>query len=258
MRRRIYVVLAAAMTAIMLSGSAMARDPQLEPGHTGSSGSSVGHGSEGIPHIVDGWNHLWQEVLVDITIMGIIFAVIAIYFMFRYRRRFPQQEGKQVKLSFAGMMLWALIPAFIFMADDLYLAGKTWALFNDYRNVPEDSYEIKLESAMWSWNYTYPNGVEAMNDLRVPAGRPIVMRMKSRDVIHSFYLPDFKVKEDSMPGRVTYLWFYPEEPGEHVITCAEFCGVLHSSMHGKVIAMPEDEFNEWLAKEKAALEEGGA
>jgi cytochrome c oxidase subunit 2 len=155
-------------------------------------------------------------------------------------------------------MLWALIPAFIFMADDLYLAGKTWALFNDYRNVPENSYEIKLESAMWSWNYTYPNGVEAMNDLRVPAGRPVVMRMTSRDVIHSFYLPDFKVKEDSMPGRVTYLWFYPKEPGEHIITCAEFCGVLHSNMRGTVIAMPEDEFNKWLAQEKANLEEGGA
>jgi cytochrome c oxidase subunit 2 len=84
------------------------------------------------------------------------------------------------------------------------------------------------------------------------------MRMTSRDVIHSFYLPDFKVKEDSMPGRVTYLWFYPKEPGEHIITCAEFCGVLHSNMRGTVIAMPEDEFNKWLAEEKANLEEGGA
>ncbi|NOS35180.1 MAG: cytochrome c oxidase subunit II [Deltaproteobacteria bacterium] len=247
MRRRIYVVAAAFMTAIMVSVSAMA-----------SSGQSAGHGAGGVPDIVGGWNHLWDEMLWDITIMGIIFGVITIYFLFRYRRRFPQQEGNQVKLSFAGMMLWALIPAFIFMADDLYLAGKTWALFNDYRNVPENSYEIKLESAMWSWNYTYPNGVEAMNDLRVPAGRPVVMRMTSRDVIHSFYLPDFKVKEDSMPGRVTYLWFYPKEPGEHVITCAEFCGVLHSNMRGTVIAMPEDEFNKWLAEEKANLEEGGA
>ncbi len=247
MRRRIYAVAAAFMTAIMVSVPVMA-----------SSGQSAGHGAGGVPDIVGGWNHLWNEVMWDITIMGIIFGVITIYFLFRYRRRFPQQEGNQVKLTAAGMLMWALIPAAIFMADDLYLAGKTWALFNDYRNVPENSYEIKLESAMWSWNYTYPNGVEAMNDLRVPAGRPVVMRMTSRDVIHSFYLPDFKVKEDSMPGRVTYLWFYPKEPGEHVITCAEFCGVLHSSMHGTVIAMPEDEFNKWLEQEKANQEEGGA
>ncbi|MFQ5329090.1 MAG: hypothetical protein ACE5D4_03770, partial [Thermodesulfobacteriota bacterium] len=119
MRRKIYAAAVALMTVILVSVPAMARDPQLEPGHTFPTGSSVGHGSEGIPHIVDGWNHLWHEVLMDITVMGIIFAAIAIYFMFRYRRRFPQQEGKQAKLSYAGMMLWALIPAFIFMADDL-------------------------------------------------------------------------------------------------------------------------------------------
>jgi len=246
MRRKIYAV-AAFLTAMIVSVSAMA-----------GAEHAAEDGGGGPADLVKGWNHLWHEVLLDITIMGIIFAVIAIYFMFRYRRRFPQQEGKQVKLTYAGMMLWALIPAFIFLADDFYLAGQTWALFNEYRNVPEESYEIKLESAMWSWSFTYPNGVEAINDLRVPVGRPIVMRMKSRDVIHSFYVPDFKVKEDSMPGRVTYLWFYPKEPGEHVITCTEYCGMLHSSMRGTVIAMPEDEFNEWLAKEKAALEEGGA
>jgi len=82
--------------------------------------------------------------------------------------------------------------------------------------------------------------------------------MTSRDVVHSFFLPDFKVKEDLMPGRVTYLWFYPKEPGEHLITCAEYCGVIHSSMMGTVIAMPQDEFNKWIEAEKKASAEGGA
>ncbi|MFQ5427747.1 MAG: cytochrome c oxidase subunit II [Thermodesulfobacteriota bacterium] len=242
MRRRIYAASAALMTALMFSGQVFAATEH-----------GAGHGGGGIADPVDGWNHLWHEMLWDITVMGVIFAVITLYFMWRYKRRHPQQEGNQIKLSFAGMMLWALIPAFIFMADDLYLAGKTWALYNNYRSVPENSYEIQLESSMWTWSFTYPNGVQATNELRVAAGTPVVMRMKSRDVVHSFYLPDFKVKEDSMPGRVTYLWFYPKEPGEHVITCAEYCGVLHSNMRGTLIVMPKDEFNTWLENEKANL-----
>jgi len=242
MRRRLYSAPAAIMTLFILSVPVFA-----------ASEEGAAKGVAEIADPVEGWYELWNEMLWDITIMGVIFALITLYFMWRYRRKFPQQEGNQVKLTFAGMMLWALVPTFIFLADDLYLAGKTWALYNTYRTVPENSLEIKLESSMWSWGFTYPNGVQATNVLRVPAGRPIVMRMKSLDVIHSFFLPDFRVKEDSMPGRVTYLWFYPREPGKHVITCAEYCGVLHSSMRGTLIIMPVEEFNTWLAKEKANL-----
>jgi len=211
-----------------------------------------------IPDIPGGWTHLFNEMLVDITVIGILFAAITIYFLIRYRRRHAGQEGKPPKLSVAQAIGWALIPAFIFMADDLYLAAEGWTLYNDYRTVPENAYEIKLEGAMWSWNFKYPEGVETVNELRVPAGTPILVRMTSRDVVHSFFLPDFKVKEDLMPGRVTYLWFYPKEPGEHLITCAEYCGVIHSSMRGTIIAMPQDEFNKWIEAEKKASAEGGA
>ena len=211
-----------------------------------------------IPDIPGGWTHLFNEMLVDITVIGVIFAAVTIYFLIRYRRRHSGQEGNPPKLSVAAAVGWALIPAFIFMADDLYLAAEGWTLYNDYRTVPENAYEIKLEGAMWSWNFKYPEGVETINELRVPAGTPILVRMTSRDVVHSFFLPDFKVKEDLMPGRVTYLWFYPKEPGEHLITCAEYCGVIHSSMMGTVIAMPQDEFNKWIEAEKKASAEGGA
>lgn len=211
-----------------------------------------------IPDIPGGWTHLFNEMLLDITVIGVIFAAVTIYFLIRYRRRYSGQEGSPPKLSVAAAVGWALIPAFIFMADDLYLAAEGWTLYNDYRTVPENAYEVKLEGAMWSWNFKYPEGVETINELRVPAGTPVVVRMTSRDVVHSFFLPDFKVKEDLMPGRVTYLWFYPKEPGEYLITCAEYCGVIHSSMKGTVIAMPQDEFNKWIEAEKKASAEGGA
>lgn len=196
-----------------------------------------------------GFDKLWYEVMVDITIIGVIFGVIMIYFMFKYRRRNDDEEGSQKPMTHMSAIGWSVIPVFLFLADDLFLAANGWQLYNDYRNVPENAFEVKMEAAMWTWDYTYPNGAKTYNELRVPAGRPVVLRMTSRDTLHSHYIPDFRIKEDSMPGRVTYLWFYPQKPGEHVVTCAEYCGMLHSKMYGKVIVMEESEFTAWYSNE---------
>jgi cytochrome c oxidase subunit II len=218
-----------------------------------SSSGAVTRSTTTIDNPAPGWDHLWFEVIVDITIIGVIFSLMTLYFIFKYRRRDPDEEGSQPKLTPAMAVGWALIPAFIFMADDFFLAAKGWQLWNDYRQVPADRMEIQLESGMYSWDYTYPNGVQTQNELRVPAGKPIMLRMTSRDTLHSHYIPDFRVKEDSMPGRITYLWFYPEVPGEHLVTCTEYCGIMHSYMVGKVIAMPKPEFEKWYNDEAAKL-----
>ena len=200
-----------------------------------------------------GFDRLWNEVMIDITILGVIFALVTAYFLVRYRRRTPDQEGSPPKLTPAMALGWAIIPAFIFMADDFFLAAKGWQLWNAYRDVPADRLEVKLETYSWGYDYTYPNGVENQDELRVPAGKPVLLRMTSRDVVHSHFIPDFRVKEDAMPGRVTYLWFYPKEPGEHIVTCAEYCGVMHSYMAGRVIVMPPDEFDRWYEQEGAKV-----
>jgi len=200
-----------------------------------------------------GWDHVWNTVILDISIMGILFALLTVFFIIRYRRRDPDQVGNPPKLTAATAVGWALIPAFIFMADDFYLAAKGWKLWNDYRRVPAERMEIQLESGMYSWDYTYPNGVQAQNELRVPAGKPVMLRMTSRDVVHSHYIHEFRVKEDSMPGRVTYLWFYPKDVGEYTVSCNEYCGIMHSLMTGKVIAMPEEEFYEWYEEAASQL-----
>lgn len=208
--------------------------------------------AEAIADPAEGWHHLFNEVLVDVTIMGVIFAAVAVYYMFKYKRKSPDQMGSCKKLSAAQMWGWALIPAFIFMADDFFLAANTMSLWNVYRKPPAGSYEIEVRAEMWSWNFIYPGGAATVNELRVPAGKPIALRMTSSDVVHSLFLSDFRVKEDSMPGRVTYYWFYPKVPGEHVLTCTEYCGYMHSGMYGKVIVMPQDEFDNWLKKETKA------
>mgnify|MGYP000984550833 FL=1 len=169
----------------------------------------------GVPKINDparGWDHLWHEVIVDITIIGILFAIVTAYFLFTSRRTAENQVGASPKLSPAAAVAWVVIPTFVFLSIDLYTAANGWVLWNHYRDVPADRLEVKLESGMYSWDYTYPNGVRTQNELVVPAGKPVLLRMTSRDTLHSHYIPDFRVKEDSMPGRITDLWFYPVKP----------------------------------------------
>jgi len=212
-----------------------------------------------------GWDELWNKVLIDITILGILFALVTLYFMVKYRRRHPDETGRASKLSVGMAIGWVVIPVFAFMADDFFLAAKGWQLWNTYRDVPAERLEIQLTSGMYSWHFTYPNGVETHNLLPVPAGTPVLVRMTSRDVVHSMFIPDYRVKEDSMPGRVTYLWFYPQTPGESIISCAEYCGIMHSYMVGKLKVLSKDEFDSWyeregakVAKQEAIAVEGGA
>ncbi|MBF0274271.1 MAG: cytochrome c oxidase subunit II [Nitrospinae bacterium] len=206
------------------------------------------------------WDEFWHEIMIDIISIGVVFMICFIYVLIRNIAQSPDQEGTGTKLTPLQSIGWTLIPAFCFMADDFYLAAQSWQLFNLQRNVPANHYEVKVTASMWNFNYTYPNAckeadncVEVMNELRVPAGKPILLRMTSSDVIHNHSIPDFRILEDSMPGRVTYLWFYPKTPGEHLVTCKEYCGTMHSKMISKVIAMPESEFDKWIETEKNDL-----
>lgn len=201
------------------------------------------------PDLLEGWNELWRELMIDITVIGLLFAAVTVYLLIRYRRRRSDEEGSGKELKPLAAFGWVMIPAFLFMADDIFLAAKNFELWNQMRTVPKDAYEISVEGYMWGWDVTYPEGVQTNNEMFVPAGRPIKVKIHSRDVVHSFFIPDFRVKWDAVPGMETYIWFYPKEPGEHVMTCAEYCGMLHSGMHGKVKVVPAEEFQEWLKKQ---------
>ncbi|MBI3756281.1 MAG: cytochrome c oxidase subunit II [Deltaproteobacteria bacterium] len=200
----------------------------------------------------EGWEHLWRELMIDITVIGVVFAAVTIYLLITNRRKRPGDEGQGPKLSPLAAFGWVVIPIFVFMADDIYLAAESFDLWGNYRNVPANALVINVEGYMWGWDVKYPEKIIITNELRVPAGRPIHIKLTSRDVVHSFFIPDFHVKWDAVKGRENYLWFYPKqvEAGEHVMTCTEFCGMLHSSMFGKVIVMPENEFNKWIEDNK--------
>ena len=220
-----------------------------------------------LPNPTDGWNETWKEVLVDLWIIGIIFGVLAFYLLIKYRAKTPEAVGKAPKLDMRAALAWALIPTALFLADDFLLAAKGWSLWNTQRTVPAGSMEIKVTAAQWAFNFEYPNGVEVNStdrdseadlsskeimdgDLVVPVGKPIVLRMTSDDVLHSFGLTNYRLKEDIMPGRVTYLWFIAKEPKISNVVCVEFCGTNHSQMFNRVVAVPAKQYKAWLAKKK--------
>jgi cytochrome c oxidase subunit II len=197
------------------------------------------------------WNEIWTEVLYDLLLIGVPFGLAALYMMIRYRAKSPGQVGEAVNLSPAAVWGWILIPCALFLADDLLLFGKGWTLWNVQRVVPQNAVEVKVTGHQWYFDFDYGNGVTD-SELVVEVGKPVVLRMASDDVIHSFGLTEYRLKEDLIPGRITYLWFLPDAPKETQVDCMEFCGTGHSQMATKVRALPTADFQAWLGKHKSA------
>jgi len=191
------------------------------------------------------WDRLWEHVLIDLVIIGGVFGLGALYMMIKYRAKGPDDVGRPPKLTKAQALAWVLLPTAVFMADDFYLAANGWSLFSLYRGVPADAMEIKVTGYQWYWEFDYGDGVKT-DSMKIPVGKPVVLRMVGADVIHSFALADFRVKEDVMPGRVTYLWFQADEAGHHMVTCTMYCGLNHAHMYANVDAVPASEFHAWL------------
>jgi len=172
--------------------------------------------------------------LVLVTTLMIVFAV-------RYRRsRHPR--AAQISGSVPLEIIWTVIPVGLVML--MFYFG-----FEDFRllrRTPEDAMLVKVTGRMWEWAFRYENGKET-DKLYVPIDRPIKLAMTSADVIHSFFIPAFRVKEDVLPGRETYLWFKPQSTGPADIYCAEYCGQKHAYMMSEVIVLGEDEFEAWYS-----------
>jgi cytochrome c oxidase subunit 2 len=122
-----------------------------------------------------------------------------------------------------------------------------------YTTPPQNAMDVYVMGKKWMWKFAYPDGPNAIGTIHVPANRPVRLLMTSRDVIHSFYVPDFRIKQDVLPGRYTETWFEATKPGRYQILCAEYCGTWHSQMWGEVVVMPAPEFDAWMAEQKAGL-----
>lgn len=182
-----------------------------------------------------------------VMLLGI--TVTMIWFAVRYNRKRHPQPQPSPRHNVPLEIAWTVIPTIIVLSMFWY----GWAGYTTLTNVPPDALEVKVSARMWSWNFTYPNG-KSSDRLVVPAGRAIKVDIVSEDVLHSFYVPAFRIKRDAVPGMTTHAWFRAPEPGSYDIFCAEYCGLAHSQMITTVEAMPEDEFEQWLRQEPAAAE----
>jgi cytochrome c oxidase subunit 2 len=168
-----------------------------------------------------------------------------IFFLIRYnKKRHPQAE--EVGDSTLLEIVWTVIPTALVL--DLFYFG--WKDFDYIRNAPKNAMTVTVIARQWSWLFEYENGKES-DVLRVPLGKPIKLIMTSKDVIHSFFVPAFQIKEDCVPGMETHLWFTVDEAGSYDVFCTEYCGVGHSHMRSKVVAVPAAEFAAWYSKATA-------
>jgi cytochrome c oxidase subunit 2 len=140
-------------------------------------------------------------------------------------------------------LMWTIIPFFIAMG----MFGWGAKVFFDLYRVPAGAMEIFVVGKQWMWKVQHASGQREINELHVPAGRPVRLIMGSEDVIHSFYIPAFRVKADVIPGRYNTLWFQATTPGRYHLFCAEYCGTKHSGMIGSVVVMEPTEYQAWLS-----------
>ena len=174
---------------------------------------------------------------------ALLIAGLIVVFMVRYRRRPGGDHAPDAHGSLVLEGLWTAIPFAITMV--MFFWGAS--IFATIRRAPDDALPIHVVGKQWMWKLQHMEGRREINELHVPAGRPVKLTMTSEDVIHSFFVPAFRVKQDAVPGRYSTVWFEATKPGTYHLFCAEYCGTLHSGMIGHVVVMEPAAFEAWLA-----------
>jgi cytochrome c oxidase subunit 2 len=173
---------------------------------------------------------------------SLLIAFLIIYFSVRYRRRPNTPPPLSMPGSNPLELFWTLTPLAIFMV--MFVWGAT-VYFSAYR-APDDATVIYGVGKQWMWKFQHPEGQCEINELHVPAGRPFKMMLTSEDVIHSFFVPVFRIHMDVLPGRYTTTWFQATKPGRYHLFCSQYCGTNHAGMIGTVIVMEPAEYQQWL------------
>src|ERR1700675_2366574 len=180
-------------------------------------------------------------VILSTMVSVAIFAAIVL-FAVRYRRR-RGVAAEQIEGSTALEITWSIIPLGIFIV--IYLWGAV--IFFMERTPPRGATEVYVVAKQWMWKLQHEEGQREINELHVPVGRDVKMILTSQDVIHSFYVPAFRIKQDVLPGRYTTAWFRATKPGVYHLFCSQYCGTMHSGMIGQVVVMEPAQYQAWLS-----------
>lgn len=181
-------------------------------------------------------------IIVGISLVFLIgITAVMIYFVFRYNKK-RNPVATNIEGSNLLEVLWTAIPTLLVVVMFYY----GWMGFKPMRSVPDGAMEVKAYGQMWKFSFEYPDG-RITDSLVVPLGKPVKVNLVSRDVLHSFYIPAFRMKEDMVPGKNNFMWFEATKTGRYDILCAEYCGQLHSYMLSSVTVLPESDYAQWLA-----------
>jgi cytochrome c oxidase subunit II len=173
--------------------------------------------------------------------MSVAIFLMICYFAIKYRR-VRGREAEQIEGSTLLEATWSAVPLGIFMV--IFVWGAL--IYFRERTPPPGATEIYVVAKQWMWKLQHEEGQREINELHVPVGRDVKMIMTSQDVIHSFYVPAFRIKQDVLPGRYTTAWFRPTRPGTYHLFCAEYCGTQHSGMIGQVVVLEPAQYESWL------------
>ena len=190
----------------------------------------------------------WQVDGLYLLLVGLaVFFSLAVFvlviaFTIRYRRRSDAERPAEIHGSLPLELAWTIIP--LFLAIAVFALGAD--VFFRMKRVPADPLDVYVIGKQWMWKIQHAAGKREINELHVPVGQPVRLTMTSEDVIHDFFIPAFRVKQDAVPGRYTTLWFEATKPGQYRFFCAEYCGTQHSGMIGKVVVMEPAAYEQWL------------
>jgi cytochrome c oxidase subunit 2 len=185
------------------------------------------------------------------TVVAVAFMGSTVWFLVRYRRReppgiVPTFHAPELVVVYA-LCLLATFLAFWFVSFRQYVTVEA---------APDGAMPIYVTAKQWIWTFEYPQGVNSAGILYVPAHQPVRMILTSRDVIHSFYVPALRIKQDVVPGTYTSIWFEADTPGSYPLRCAELCGVGHSTMSAQVVVMAPQTFSSWMNEQRAPVQSG--
>ena len=176
-----------------------------------------------------------------LVFLGLVVAMVL--FIVKYsRKKHPYPANIEGNLPLE--LVWTVIPLGLFM----YMFYLGWAGYQRTIDIPEGAHPIKVTARMWGWSFEYPNGVRT-DTLYVPVNTPIRCTLHSLDVNHSFYIPAFRLKKDVIPNRENVMWFKTPRVASYDIACAEYCGLRHSYMYTRLVAVDSASFEQWYLHE---------
>lgn len=199
-----------------------------------------------LPPAVSAYAHQVDLMALAFTALMVLFTtpvfVCILIFAIRYRKGSGASRDHRPRGSARLEIGWMVIP---FVAACFFYV---WAarLFYQHDTPPADALQIDVVAKQWMWKFEHPGGQREINELHVPADRPVLLKMISEDVIHDLFLPALRIKQDVLPGRYTQEWFQADESGIYPLRCAEFCGTEHAQMVGRLVIMPPADYARWL------------